>query len=97
MADAPPAQQYVVFDARKLMGPLLVEHPLDALLIGQKLWPLLPGLSPTDYTLGVPLVEFYTADSSVIKPPFTPQEVFSVTSTTASTAQKFRDAVPCVD
>jgi hypothetical protein len=93
MTDAPPAQQYVVFNASELMGRRLAEHPLDAALIGQKLWPLLPGVSPSDYTLGVPLVEFYTGDPSVNKPPFTPQEVFSVASTTTSAAQKFRDAV----
>jgi hypothetical protein len=96
MADRVPAQHYVVFDAERLLRRQ-VEEPLTPASIDDPVWQLLDathtGLSRDDYTIeSVPLVRFHSANTGDPEPPLTPQAVFSASSPTEDSAQKFRTA-----
>jgi hypothetical protein len=98
-----PAQQYVVFDAEKLVGKSLAEQALTPDIIDKHLRPLLQKtagearlpFSHDDYKIeAVPLLTFHPGDPRPAKlPPFTPQEVFSVSSPSTEAANRFRAVV----
>src|SRR4051812_48569509 len=98
MAASEPAQQYVVFDAERLVGEQ-IQVPLTPAAIDNFLWPRLEAtqepIAHEDYTVeSVPLVEFVPGDREMTeRPPFKPQEVFSVTSPDEGAAGRFRNAV----
>jgi hypothetical protein len=98
MAAYETIQQYIVFDARKLLDGKFDHQPLTPDIIDRAFRDLLGrrGIVLPDGTFtidSVPHVKFHRTSERVARPPFTPQAVFGISSPNAEAARCVREAV----